>query len=228
MKKICSIILLLSLTMSTLLLSGCGSKSSLTEDQQNMLIYGGILGSRNEDTFTELDGYYPDVESMLEEYWSVTDTATAKETLDWLVNEGHRIDGNEFLTVLKKGEENQYEDMDDVKKLYDDCNKMLTEIGVSEETLKKVNTIGAWDYDRLVNVARWSYSAGYITEEEAWSYIQKAREMAQTEFSSWDEYLASNVYGRSISYDGDPAELKETGDLLLNGDKSIWKDITFK
>lgn len=228
MKKICSIILLLSLTISTLLLSGCGSKSSLTEDQQNMLIYGGILGSRNEDSFKELDGEYYEIETTLDEYWGIKDTSTAIESLDWLVQEGHRIDGNEFLTVLKKGEESQYEDMDNVKNLYDACNKMLTDIGISEDTLKNVKTIGAWDYDRIVNVARWSYSAGYITEEQAWSYIQKAREMAKTEFNSWDEYFVSNVYGRSISYDGDPAELKETGELLLNGDKSIWKDIAFK
>lgn len=228
MKKLCSLLLLITIAISTLLLSGCGSKSSLTEDQQNMLLYGGILGSRNEDSFNELDGDYYEIKTTLDEYWGITDSSTAIETLDWLVKEGHRINANEFLTVLKNGEEDQYEDFEDIKSLYDSCNTMLLEIGVSQDTLNNVKTVGAWDYDRIVNVARWSYSAEYITEEQAWSYIQKAREMARSEFNSWDEYFASHVYGRSIAYDGDPAELKAVGELLLNDDSSIWNNVNFK
>lgn len=228
MKKLCSLLLLITLAISTLLLAGCGSKSSLTEDQQNMLLYGGILGSRNEDSFNELDGDYYEIETTLDEYWGINDSSTAIETLDWLVQEGHRINGNEFLTVLKNGEEDQYENFEDIKALYDSCNTMLLEIGVSQDSLNNVKTIGAWDYDRIVNVARWSYSAKYITEEQAWSYIQKAREMARSEFNSWDEYFTSHVYGRSIAYDGDPSELRSVGEFLLKDNSSIWNNVNFK
>lgn len=211
------------------MLVGCGSdKPELTKEESQMLAFGGILATRNEDPSLTLASNNPDSKGSLADYWEVTDAASAKETLDWLINEGHRTDGNEVLMILKNGEESDYDLGDNVKAQFDACNAMFEEMGISQETVEKVKTIGAWDYDRIVNVARWSYDAEYLTEQEAWDYIKKAKELAIDDHASWEEYFVANTYGRSIAYDGDPQELKETGLFLLNEKDSLWKANNYK
>jgi hypothetical protein len=44
-----------------------------------------------------------------------------------------------------------------------------------------------WNYPRAINLARWGYAAGYLQEDEAWSFIMPAAERLQKTFSSWQE-----------------------------------------
>ena len=37
---------------------------------------------------------------LLNEWWEVTDRATADETIDWLMSEGHRMDFAEMMDML--------------------------------------------------------------------------------------------------------------------------------
>lgn len=230
MKFLKVISILMVLCLGGTLLSGCQEQQNkLSKEKQQLLAYGGILGSRNGDVFDTLQTTNPLSKKTLEEYWDINDKKSAIETLDWLVTEGHRIDCDAVLKVLKDGNIEEYPQLKDVQKLYEQCNNMMiSDLGIDKKTLDKVDNIGAWDYDRLVNVARWCYDAQYITEEETWKYINEAKQLSQKSFDSWEEYYISHVYGRSIAYDGDPKELLEVGKKLLKDENSIWKTRSFK
>ncbi len=59
-------------------------------------------------------------------------------------------------------------------------------------------TLFAWDYGRLVNVARWSYSVGYISEDEAWRYITPSGKYLQLNYHSWEDYGKNYLAGRDF------------------------------
>ena len=129
---------------------------------------------------------------------------------------------------MRESKTNGYEGLEEAEELYKKCNDMLTTtFKMDKKVLDKVS-IMAWDTDRLVNVARWCYYLKYIKEEEAWKYIEKAKKLAQSSFNSWEEYYASNVYGRSLAYSGDPQELLNAGESLLKDKNSVWKRVKFK
>jgi hypothetical protein len=56
----------------------------------------------------------------------------------------------------------------------------------------------AWDFGRIVFISRVAYSLGYITENEAWSYIYKVTDMAQKLYNNWEDYATSYLLGRAM------------------------------
>jgi hypothetical protein len=222
MKKILVILLLLVLAGVVY------GKEPVKKGRNDMLAFGAVLGIRNEETFSRLKPANPNDKESLKEDWSISNRKSAIEVLDWLVNEGHRTDIDEVLNILKAGKENEYEGLEEAAKLYKKCNNMLiTTFKMDKKILDKVTTM-AWDTDRLVNVARWCYDLKYISEEEAWNYIESAKKLSQSSFDSWEEYYASNVYGRALAYNGDPQILLNAGEALLKDKNSIWKKVKFK
>lgn len=207
-----------------------GSKGNeIQNDKKRLLAYGAVLSSRNNMSFDGLKTTQLGLKDLLKESWDITDRKTALESLDWLVNEGHRTEADEVYEVIKAGEGAKYPKLKDTVKLCDKATStMKTQLGFKDETFNNVKTVTAWDTDRLVNVSRWCYTAGYISEDEAWSYINKAVSMAQTSFNSWEEYYISCAYGRAIAYDGDIDELIGAGKTLFKDKNSVWKKYNFK
>lgn len=225
--------------INSILLGACGlststsststKKNQLAKEKQRLLAYGAILSARNKMSFDELKIDSKASKEVLKEGWNVTSKETAIDVLEWLVNEGHRTEADEVYKVIKAGKGENYTDLNKTIKLYDKATStMKAQLGFKEEIFNNVNTVAAWDTDRLVTVARWCCSAGYITEEEAWKYINKAVAMAQSSFSSWEEYYISCAYGRAIAFDGDIDELIGTGKVLFKDSNSVWKKHNFK
>lgn len=209
--------------------SSSSKKSKVLNEKQIPLVYGAVLSSRNNMSFDELKTANEGFKDGLKESWDVIDKKTAIETLDWLANEGHRKDADEVYEIIKSGKAGNYPELKKTLKLYDKATStMKAQLGFKDESFNNVKTVAAWDTDRLVTVARWCYSVGYITEDEAWSYINKAVDMAKSSFNSWEEYYISCVYGRAIAYDGDIDELIGTGKALFKDSDSVWKKCDFK
>ena len=205
------------------------AKGKLTKEQENALVFGAVLTTRNQMPFDELQAAeYKDASiQVLGSAWDVTDTATAKETLESLLTEGHRADTDPMLADLRTPEaatENsaEFQAYEDVKK------NLMNDYGYTAEQIDGIKTISAWDYDRLVNVARFSYSAGYITEQEMWDYINKAVTQAKNDYNSWEEYFAGVMLGRTLSYGQPFADSKAQADALLKDGKSVYKTHPFK
>ena len=205
------------------------AKGKLTKEQENALVFGAVLSTRNRMPFDDLQAAeYKDASTQaLNSAWDVTDTATAKETLESLLAEGHRADVDPMLAELRTPEaatENseEFQAYEDVKK------NLVDNYGYTAEQIDGLKTTSAWDYDRLVNVARFSYSAGYITEQEMWDYINKAVTQAKNDYNSWEEYFAGVMLGRTLAYGKPFADSKAQADALLKDDKSVYKTHSFK
>lgn len=59
-------------------------------------------------------------------------------------------------------------------------------------------SIKAWDLGRLINVTRWAYAAGYISETEAWERILGMADELFALYGSWDDYFAAYATGRGF------------------------------
>ena len=89
----------------------------------------------------------------------------------------------------------------------------------------------AWDLVRVVNLGRWAYLCGYISENEMWQTMQVAADTALEHFSSWEEYGRSFIMGRGVlAWRSD--RLAETAyeivELLLKNSESPWKQSMWK
>ena len=203
-------------------------KGKLSKEQQNLLVFGAVLAARNNMPYDELTpAEFKDASiQVLGSSWEITDSASAKLQLDDLLNAGHRKEGDPILEKIKT---NAPADLEEAAGLYNDVKKNLIDsYGYTEEQINSIKTISAWDYDRLVNVARFSYYAGYITEAEMWDYINKAATAAKADYNSWNDYFAGVIIGRAISYGQGFSDSATAAGKLLKDDNSPYKKFSFK
>lgn len=165
------------------------------------------------------------IQQLLTEWWDVTDRATADETLDWILTEGHRADFVENIQTLEgvgvtadtPTEElitlltDEYSFDDEEAQTYANAYGMYTQFGE--------NAISGWDYCRAMNLLGYYFTAGYYTEQEA---LDKSLEIAQTMqplFESWDDLIDSYLRGYEYWAGGDSQERRAIyEDLKAAGD----------
>ncbi|MCI8659123.1 MAG: DUF1266 domain-containing protein [Lachnospiraceae bacterium] len=152
------------------------------------------------------------IQPLLTEWWDVTDRATADETLNWILTEGHRLDFAENMQTLESigvtadtpTEElvtlltDEYSFDEEEAQSYANAYTMYTEFGE--------NAISGWDYCRAMNLLGYYFTAGYYTEQEA---LDKSLEIAQTMqplFESWDDLVDSYLRGYEYWAGGDSQE----------------------
>lgn len=154
--------------------------------------YNRFAGIAANDESMELE------KESLEEYWEVTDRASADETLNWILTEGHRAQFAENMTQLENAGIGNAEDKaafilenfqatEDEAKFNADMYAYYEQYGAT--------AIDGWDYCRAMNLLSFYYLAGYYTEAEA---LDKSLEIAQTMqplFDSWDSLMDSYLRG---------------------------------
>lgn len=226
------------------------------DQQQRLLAFGAVLATRNNIDFLTLVGMdkslmkdmgemYKTIDrdelqaafgeaykKVLNDSWSVADRASAIETLDLLRDQGHRdypdYPFDQVLALIRSGETEGYEA--EASACADVYTALTEEYGYSQEELDAISTVSAWDYDRLVVVARWCYVAGFITEQEAWDYIKAAAEQGSSDYKDWKSYFAGILLGRAIwtgEHGFDPGN-RAIADQLLVDENSIYQQVSFK
>jgi hypothetical protein len=216
-----------------------------SKEEQKAILVGAILSKVNEEPLDRLVPFKPSKikEQMesLEEWWGIIHRVDALRTLNWLRNGGHSNEMQPFLLkFLEHLNANTLEDyynkslsapkeqVDDalyISNLLDAAEK-LQEYGYiknADEDLSKINLI-AWDLGRLVNVARWCYGCGYIKENEAWDYINYAKDECLKHYENWAAFSKAYIIGRAI-WGGDDGSLDYNIDIvaeLLEDQKSPW------
>lgn len=155
-----------------------GSYAILTELNGNDYnIFGGMLPTEeNKEMMLRL----------LDKWWGVTDKVSADETLDWIMNEGHRTG---FASYMKQLDElNLFENYLQADFLASSYNDYIT-YGAS--------AIDGWDYSRALSLLGWYYIVGYYTEEEALDKSLEIGLLIQSKFSSWDDLINGYLMGYS-------------------------------
>lgn len=214
-----------------------------------------------------------DTQENLSEYYEIDDRKSALKTLDWFLNEGHRIyfeNIKEIVSGSHKLDLNNDDEVNNVitgigknimmKTLIDEglsdeeitdmfqiiCNnafsyisnlldKETTDFLIEENIIKDKSdfskkSILAWDMGRLVLVTRCCYDVGYISEEEAWHYIEKAHSNSQKLYSNWKEFADAYVIGRATwgGYNMMLDGINSIAQDLVNDEDSPWVQYPLK
>lgn len=198
-------------TIFPLLDRRCFSKNrngrNLSSEQQKAINVG-IVNSEQSRYYcnnieTGIYKYY-DIQ-RLSKYWGIDSALSVKSTLEWLSNDGHR---HYFERVIKSyygnGSDSEMDLVAQQKCIRYMCNlHEALPILQKEQLLEDINNFSelsvlAWDMGRLVTVARGCYSCGYITEQQAWEYIDFAYNQSKARYSSWKELIQGYVLGRAM------------------------------
>jgi hypothetical protein len=150
-------------------------------------------------------------QEALAQWWGVSNTQDALDTLGRLRNEGHR---EKFERELKK--KAAYWQAEFAKKPF-----LRT---------RAVTSVGAWDYGRLVNVARWSYDCGYLSWEQAWEFIEAGSQLAQQEYTSWEGFATGFLAGRLMwSPESEThGDITDAARALLKAPDGLWSTIPWE
>ena len=225
-----------------------------TSEQQRALALGAIMKVARGEQLNTIESGTNELEEArdgLAQAWSVECRETALATLSWLKNEGHRAIYQAVLSLMNEhawhqmqdviiskipellpveNEEEQKETIEKALSFYDSM-KQASRTYLKEEvfTTQYPESIYAWDYGRLVNVACWCAECGYIDDTEAWEYIMEAHNATKNKFSSWKEYGQNYLFGRHVwnidSMTHDP--MKEIFEFLLSDTNSLWNKMPF-
>lgn len=197
---------------------------TLNSEQLRLLALGAPILVYN-DEYTDTIGHQEYVDSLKEQirsWWEVTDRESAFEIVDWLLREGHHAEADRVLAAMRNGQETEDIDEDKVEDVSLITDYML------ENSICDMNSVPhtaiAWDLVRIVNLGRWAFQCGYITEEDMWNIMRVADETASANFSSWEEYGMSFVLGRGV-WHGDTDDCLTAYEIvteLLKNEDSPW------
>lgn len=210
---------------------------SLSDERYRQLALGAIYSEQQSAFINSLTTGIPptEIKSMLNSWWEVSDTSSAKNTLDFLLdnarnnvfpyvfksykNKEETITFSTFTDVQKK--EKAYRELQHLKDTFSDLQK--EGIITNSEELERLGTDG-WELGRLVYVARMCFDAGFLSETETWNYISDAFGVAREKFSNWKDFAYSYVIGRSLWSGKDSANngIAYIAKYLLSEPESPW------
>lgn len=176
----------------------------------------------------------------LENLYEITDHDSAVGTLDWLYQRGHRVffdaakqvysGAAEGIDYSRLTEDEQQNFMEYFMNLQSSLQYLSEEGYFSDVFQIAAMSITAWDMGRLVMVTRSCYDCGYISEEEAWAYIENAYKACKEVYADWDEFAKGYVFGRAM-WSGATATLPGIMSLaegLISDENSPWKKVSLK
>ena len=209
--------------------------SSLNKTQQSALNIGAI---NSEQTMYFADSLKTgdskaSLASNLAQYYEISPSLTpASEVLTWLCEEGHRVyfeamkhdfAKSENKEWMKKAEELFSEDQEKFVKCIGYMNNLEESIPtlikrgyISSRIDLEKKSISAWDMGRLVNISRCCLDCEYITESEAWDFINKAYNESKQTYKDWNDFAGAYIIGRAM-WAGD--------NMMLNGIMGIAGDL---
>lgn len=174
----------------------------------------------------------------LANYYDICDSRTASTTLNWLKDEGHRV----YFDAIKKMVAGASSAMDTnvlaeeqiaIAYTYVEHLKSTVEELMDEKCIADIKELGdasiiAWDMGKLVLVSRCCCELGYISEAEAWEYINYACTKCKETYEDWSSLANGYIIGRAM-WNG--SNMMLTGIIgiaqdLLRDSNSPWKKIS--
>ena len=110
---------------------------------------------------------------------------------------------------------------------YLSAKKHLLQLGYSEDELATITNFAAWDYGRTGYIARYVVQLGYLTEAEAWPYVEHAATQARLDYGSWREFVAAYILGRALGYGDSSGHIFKVLEFLLEDEASPFNRLKF-
>lgn len=176
-----------------------------TQNRQDYNLFGGVAA---DEANAEMQ------KQSLEEWWGVTDEASAEENIEWVLTEGHRTGFAEAMESFGADgmADTAAEDrvdflLENYEISEEDAEMVANYYNIYEE--KGINAISAWDYSRAMSLFSWYYIAGYYTKEEALDASLELAKTIQENFDSWDSFMESYFLGYEYWAEEDSADRRE-------------------
>jgi len=136
------------------------------------------------------------VKELLDTFWGIKSNKDLMESLSWLETGGHRRQFDQAVFEVTSLSDEQFKILAGKTGNYDGLQKiqLAREYG---KKLSKTSILG-WDYCRYIAVCRWGYTAGYISEEDAWAKIMPVARELQKTFNSWEGLACNFIIGRQF------------------------------
>ena len=159
-------------------------------------------------------------------WWGIRGREDLLAALTWIEQGGHR---QQFSSV---GEHVSKLSLEESKRLVSSLNaEDANSVVIARRYYQALGQKGitGWDYSRYINLCRWGYASGYLSEEEAWEFIMSAASILRSTFSSWQELGENYLIGRefwSLDQTQKDGQLMQAAyKRLLNNASSPWNRI---
>jgi len=212
--------------------------SALTADQYKKIALGAIYSEQQTAFINSLTTGSTNFSDILGKWWGIQNKEDALSKLDYLKDKGFRFyfpvvykaflspeaDQEELIIAAFVDDEDQEKAETQLMYLKETIGELKDEKIINQESdLLKYGNDG-WDFGRLVFLTRLCYDAGYITEDEAWAYINAANELARSKFDSWESYSKSYIIGRGMwgGIDSANTGIMSIASYLLKLPESPW------
>ena len=134
----------------------------------------------------------------ISQYWGIVDRDSALERLNRFFQPGRLQRYEDEYQAYQRDKSSVSKEV--IKKINIAETALVKHLRCNAEDLKRVNTIAGWDLMRCANLTKTCYNLEYITEEEAWLFLQANAERAEAIFETWQDYFISFMMGRVLSY----------------------------
>ena len=209
----------------------------LPTEQQFAISLGQIIGEHNNYFIDSLEATKDKkmCKDIMKKWWGITDKLTAHEILASRSKDGHRFLYNELVDLFIECDGNTANlDKNDpnyeyIVEYFDNVNEVLQmdegKLWFPDFRKDFLIKCDAWDIGRMVFVSRTCYTIAYITEDEAWQYINYVKDLARKSFTNWHDYAKSYLLGRALwggnNYD-DFDVFSDVTEFLLEDEDSPW------
>lgn len=175
---------------------------------------------------------------LLSEWWDIDSREELLETIEWLREEGHRL---QYDTICQALNTVSMKESKEFLRAYAIANEQDEEMVMGRlrntrdalELFRKEQLIGnatqpdtlIWDYARIINLSRAGYDAEYIDRAEALELIMGCVSAVKSSYHSWKEMSVSYQFARCVwnGVDIDSFQALRAGmDTLLNHEDSPW------
>ncbi|PIE83753.1 MAG: hypothetical protein CSA07_05550 [Bacteroidia bacterium] len=140
-----------------------------------------------------------------------------------------QLDGakrKDFLREAAGGDHRFYSYLTDAVERLLACMPLLVKKGIVSDLgdIMKYGFVG-WEMDQACILVRAAYDMGYITEEEAWCYLEQAQQLARKGLGSWRDFGMSYLIGRVVQMEDGTDGMEAVVLGMLRDRKSPWLSI---
>lgn len=165
-------------------------------NDKSLEVVGGLAGDDRE-------WYREEVKEALAGGWGIYDRKDVEDTLEDLLEEGHRKQYKEAVSELKKAEILELSSGEAMVEIagYDSLSEEeVCKYQTAYEAYQKYgeNGIDGWDYCRALQISGDCYQAEYINLEECLDLSLPIAQELQKTYENWDGVAESYLYGYSF------------------------------
>ncbi|PNE27814.1 hypothetical protein BHU09_10910, partial [Tannerella sp. oral taxon 808] len=165
------------------------SGKPLGENHQRAMVYGAVLArSRGESVLSMIPkARIETYREGMKKSWNIIDEQSAVASINALLQLQKSSSFDEFIRTHETNKE--------LNRIY---ARISRELDLPEEEVKMVRSTYAWDICRAVNVAKWCFWIGYLTESQFYGCLDRCNEIVARIGKDWTEYTCSFLLGRCI------------------------------